>query len=87
MEISYRGPNGAGLRLQEGAFCESGGCMPSGEKIGSTAFGDQEGALYRVDDGWAVEVDGGEEISWLLVLNGVDERRARSFAADLVRLD
>jgi len=88
MEISYRGPNGAGLRLQEGAFCESGGCMPSGEQVGTTSFGDQEGTLYRVDDdGWAVEVDGGEEISWLLVLSGVDERRARTFAADLVRLD
>lgn len=87
MEISYRGPDGAGLRLQEGAFCESGGCLPTGDEIGGTAFGDRDGSLYEVADGWAVAVDGGEPISWLLVVTGVSERRARTFAANLVRVE
>jgi hypothetical protein len=87
MEISYRGPDAAGLRLQEGAFCEGDGCVPSGSEIGAAAFGDREGTLYEVDGGWAIAVDPGEAISWLIVVTGVGETQAREFAADLVRLD
>ena len=35
LEISYRGPRGAGLLLQEGWFCPGqGGCVPAGEEVG-----------------------------------------------------
>ena len=87
MEISYRGPGGAGLRLQEGAFCQGAACVPSGENLGSTAFGDRDGVVIAVEDGYAVAVDGGARVSWLLIVTGVDEQRARSIAANLVRLD
>jgi hypothetical protein len=87
MEISYRGPSEAGLRLHEGAFCEGDGCVPSGEEVGAAAFGDRDGTLYAVDGGWAIAVDPGEAISWLIVVTGVSESQAREFAADLVRLE
>lgn len=87
LEISYRGPDGAGLMLQEGAFCPGeGDCVPEGTEVGTTAFGDREGTLLQVDGGWAVTVDRGSRPSWLLVLTGVDEALARSIAADLFRV-
>ncbi len=87
MEISYRGPNGAGLMLQEGSFCAAGAdCVPPGEDAGAAAFGDREGALVRTDGGWAVVVDRGEQPSWLLLLTGVAEPRARTIAGDLLHV-
>lgn len=85
VEISYRGPRGAGLMLQEGAFCPGDGdCVPAGDEVGPTAFGDGEGTLVRTDDGWAIVMDRGEQPSWLLTLTGVSEDAARGIAADLV---
>jgi hypothetical protein len=85
LEISYRGPRDAGLMLQEGSFCPGDSdCVPAGEDVGSTAFGDTEGTLVRTDDGWAIVVDRGERPSWLLTVSGVGEAAARAIAADLV---
>ena len=88
LEISYRGPGGAGLLLQEGAYCPGDGdCVPPGDEVGQTAFGDREGTLVETADGWAVVVDRGEEPSWLLTLTGLGEDAARAIAADMVVLD
>ena len=88
LEISYRGPGGAGLLLQQGAYCPGNGdCVPPGEELGPTAFGDREGTLVETADGWAIVVDRGETPSWLLTLSGVSEAAARSIAADLVQVD
>jgi hypothetical protein len=85
LEISYRGPRGAGLMLQEGSFCPGDSdCVPTGEDVGPAAFGDMEGTLVRTDDGWAVVVDRGEKPSWLLTVTGVSEDAARAIAADMV---
>jgi hypothetical protein len=84
LEITYRGPEGAGLMLQEGSFCPGDAdCTPEGEDRGATAFGDREGTLIATGDGWAVVVDRGERPSWLLTVSGVGEDAARTFAADL----
>lgn len=85
MEISYRGPDGAGLRLQQGAICE-GGCVPAGEDLGPAAFGDREATLYSTDGGWTIAADDDSRIGWLLVVTGVSEGRARAFAEDLARV-
>ena len=88
LEISYRGPRGAGLMLQEGSFCPGeGDCVPPGEEVGPTAFGDREGTLVATDGGWAVVVDRGERPSWLLTISGVGQAAARQIAADLVQVD
>jgi hypothetical protein len=85
LEISYRGPGGAGLMLQEGSFCPGDGdCVPTGEEVGPTAFGDREGTLVATDGGWAVVVDRGERPSWLLTISGVGQAAARQIAADVV---
>ena len=87
LEISYRGPRGAGLMLQEGSFCPGeGDCVPAGEEVGQTAFGDREGTLVATDGGWAVVVDRGEQPSWLLTVSGVGQGAARQIAADLVEV-
>ena len=87
LEISYRGPRGAGLMLQEGSFCPGeGDCVPAGEEVGQTAFGDREGTLVATDGGWAVVVDRGEQPSWLLTVSGVGQGAARQIAADVVEV-
>jgi hypothetical protein len=88
LEISYRGPDGAGLLLQEGAYCLGGDdCVPPGDELGTTAFGDREGTLVATADGWAIVVDPGDQPSWLLTVTGVSETAARRIAGDLVQVD
>jgi hypothetical protein len=85
LEISYRGPGGAGLLLQEGTYCPGDGdCVPVGDDHGPTAFGDREGTLVQTADGWAIVVDRGDTPSWLLTVTGVGEGAARRIAEDLV---
>ena len=87
LEISYRGPRGAGLMLQEGSFCPGqGDCVPAGEEVGQTAFGARKGTLVATDGGWAVVVDRGEQPSWLLTVSGVGQGAARQIAADLIEV-
>ena len=87
LEISYRGPHGAGLMLQEGSFCPGqGDCVPAGEEVGQTAFGARKGTLVATDGGWAVVVDRGEQPSWLLTVSGVGQGAARQIAADLIEV-
>jgi hypothetical protein len=89
LEISYNGPSGATLALQQGAFCEtSDGCVPAGTDAGEAAFGDQTGTLVTLDDGgYAIVVGRADTPSWLVVATGIDEATFRSFAEALVRLD
>lgn len=89
LDISYRGPNGATLSLQQGAFCNAGdGCVPPGIDAGDAPFGDQTGTFVTLTDGgYAIVVDRGSNPSWLAVGNGMDEATFRTFAADLARLD
>ena len=87
LEISYRGPGGAGLLLQQGAYCPGeGDCVPPGDDLGETAFGDRRGSLIATADGWAIVVDRGDTPSWLLTLTGVGEAAARRIASDLVEV-
>jgi hypothetical protein len=87
LEISYHGPGGAGLLLQEGAFCPGGGdCVPPGDDLGPADFGDREGTLVSTVDGWAFVVGRGETPSWLLTVTGVGEAAARRIAADLAEV-
>jgi hypothetical protein len=85
LEISYDGPGEARLSLRQGAFCTSGdGCVPGGQPMGQTAFGDRTGDLVATDDGaFAIVVDRGATPSWLLVVSGLDEAAARAIGGDL----
>jgi hypothetical protein len=89
LQIGYRGPGGATLMLQQGAFCEtSDGCVPAGNDTGDASFGDMQGTLVAVDDGGhAIVVGRAETPSWLAVATGMDEATFRQIAADFIRLD
>lgn len=88
MRISYDGPGDAGILLQQGAFCaEADGCVPGGQDIGETAFGDRTGTLVSGGDGrWSIVVDRGAARSWLLTVSGLDESGARSIAEDMLAI-
>lgn len=83
--ISYRGPGGATLALSEGAFCAEGSdCVPPGTDTGDAAMGPLAGTLVALDDGgFAIVVDRGAALSWLLEAHGLDEATTRSLAAAL----
>jgi hypothetical protein len=85
VEIAYKGPGGARLELHEGAFCPTAdGCVPPGTDAGSGAFGSQTGTLVELDDGgWAVVVDRGDPISWLVVGTGMDRTTFQQLAGAL----
>lgn len=85
LDIAYRGPGGARLHLQEGAFCgDATGCLPPGEDAGSAAFGDMDGTLVRVDDGsFAIVVGDGQPLAWVARISGTDEATARELGAAL----
>jgi hypothetical protein len=89
LDITYRGPAGSTLALQQGAFCDTAdGCVPDGTDAGDAPFGDQTGTFVQLEDGgWAIVVDRGVSPSWLVVGHGMDEPTFRTFAADLARLD
>lgn len=89
LTISYRGPGGATLSLQQGAFCDDGdGCVPAGTEAGDAPFGDQSGTLVVLDGGgYALVVDRGANPSWLAVGQGLDEATFRDFTAGFIRLD
>lgn len=85
LEIAYAGPGGGRLALSEGAFCpDASGCVPPGSDAGSAAFGDRAGTLVSLSDGgWAIVVDRGAPLSWLLVTSGIDEAAVRAIGAAL----
>jgi hypothetical protein len=85
MLISYKSRAGGTLALSEGAFCQSAdGCVPAGSDVGDAAYGPMTGAMVALDDGgWAIVVDRGAELSWLLEAHGVDEATATAFGAAL----
>ncbi|MGZ8502542.1 MAG: hypothetical protein ACXWW6_06780 [Candidatus Limnocylindrales bacterium] len=88
MEIGYDGPGDARILLLQGAICAStAGCTPVGTDVGETAFGDRVGVVVAGPDAsWSVVVDRGAELSWLLVVRGVDEAGAKAIAADLLAI-
>jgi hypothetical protein len=85
MVISYKHRSGATLSLSEGAFCaDTDGCVPPGTDVGDASFGPLDGTLVALDDGgWAIIVDRGAQLSWLLVAHGVDEATAMGLGAAL----
>lgn len=88
-EIFYEGPAGALLELKEGAFCaRADGCAPAGSEAGAASFGEMAGTLIAGSDGsWAVVVDPGADVSYLLVGRSIDEAAFRDLAARMSRVE
>ena len=87
MDITYKGPNGALLTLDEGAVCAQGasGCAPQGQPLGTSAFGDQSGTLTALGSGggYAIYVDPGVFPSWSATGTGLDQATFAGLAAAL----
>lgn len=86
--ISYKGPGGATLALSEGAFClDASGCVPSGTDAGDAALGSRTGTFVQLaDGGFAIVVDRGAALSWLLVTHGLDDATTKALGAALVEV-
>jgi hypothetical protein len=88
--VSYKGPGGARLTLQEGAFCTSGAsaCSPRDREIGPAAFGDRRGTLVSLGpnqpaDGYAVYVAPGAAESWSATATNLDQPTFEAIAGAL----
>jgi hypothetical protein len=60
MAVTYQGPAGVHIQLQEGVFCapDATGCAPQDEALGPTSFGDDRtGTLVGLSPGYAIYVD------------------------------
>ena len=86
LTISYKGPHNATLSLSEGAWCtDPGGCAPDGTEVGPAALGPMQGTLFQLaDGGFAIAVDQGEAVSWLLETQGLDQASTEELGAAAV---
>ena len=90
--VTYKGPGGARIELQEGAFCTTGGsaCSPRDHDLGTAPFGDRPGELVSmgpaVSDGFAIYVDPGAAPSWAITGTGMDRAAFEAIAAALHRV-
>jgi hypothetical protein len=86
--ISYEGPDGGMLSLNEGAYCTTGAadCSPRGAVIGPAAFGDRVGTLYEYKDGYVLYVNPGTSRAYALIGSGLDEASFRSIGSALYKV-
>ena len=86
--MSYSGPDGETLRLDEGAFCttDASACA-SGTAVGTARFGDLPGSLHTLSGGgFAVYVNPGTATGYALAGSGMSRASFVSLAAALARL-
>ena len=85
IEVSYTGPGGAQLVLDEGAFCTGGGsaCAPSDPLIGPAPFGDLAGTLYGQSGHYVMNVNPGTTHAYAISGSGLSEATFKSIAASL----
>ena len=88
LAITYKGPGGALLELQQGAICGSvEDCAPEGDELGDASFGNRNGTLVDLGDGrLAVVVDPGAAVSWIATGTGIEESLFRELTGDLVEV-
>ena len=86
LTIGYKGPDGATLTLNEGAWCtDASGCAPAGTEVGPAVLGAMAGTLFALDDGgYAIVLDGGDGISWQLQTEGLSQAKTEKLAAAAV---
>ena len=86
--MSYSGPDGETIRLDEGAFCttDSTTCA-SGTALGTARFGDLPGSLYSLSSGsFAVYANPGTSKGYSLKGSGISRSAFVSLAAALARV-
>ncbi len=94
LHVSYKGPAGARLVLQEGSYCTTGvsACAPRSRELGTAAFGDRRGTLVDLGpnqpaDGYAIYVNPGiSPPSWSLTATGLDQATFVEVASGLLKV-
>lgn len=92
LQISYKGPGGAKLSIQEGAFCTGGLslCSSHDSVIGTAAFGDLQGSLDALGpapaDGYAIYVAPGTRNGYTITGSGMSQDAFKSIAAGMVKV-
>jgi hypothetical protein len=94
LQVSYKGPNGARLMVQEGTYCTAGvsACSPHDHDIGPAAYGDMAGDLVDLGpdepgDGYAVYVNpGSDPPSWSITGTNIDQAAFTAIAAALLHI-
>jgi hypothetical protein len=90
LSITYRGPAGARLVVQEGSYCAGvPDCIPSGTDAGSARFGERDARLLDLGSGsWAVVVaSAGVVVSWQATGSGMDGPALAGYTAAFARVD
>jgi hypothetical protein len=90
LNFAYKGPRGAKLVLNEGAFCTTGlsACEPHDQDLGVANFGDRPGGLFSLgpDAGFAIYVNPGAAPSWSITGTGLTRDAFTSLAAALEKV-
>ncbi len=90
LRVAYKGPNGAHVVLQEGAYCTTGAsaCSPHDSVIGSAKFGDLNGSLDSLGPslGFAIYVNPGTTRAYTATATGVSQAAFVSIAAGVLKV-
>ena len=92
LQITYKGPGGAKILVQEGAFCTGGLslCSPRDTVIGTATFGSLPGSLDALgpapSDGYAIYIDPGTRNGYTITGTGMSQDAFTAIAAALVKV-
>ena len=92
LQISYKGPGGAKISLQEGAFCTGGLslCSAHDSVIGTASFGDLSGSLDALgpaaSDGYAIYIGPGTRKGYTITGTGLSQDAFKAIAAGLIKV-
>jgi hypothetical protein len=92
LQITYKGPSGAKILVQEGAFCTGGLslCSPHDTVIGTATFGSLPGSLEALgpapSDGYAIYIDPGTGNGYTITGTGMSQDAFAAIAAALVKV-
>lgn len=90
--ITYHGPGGAVLTVNEGAFCTTSvsACTPRDHPLETAMFSDQNGGLVALGptaaDGFAIYVNGGSSKAYEINCTGLTQAKFVAYAKAMVKV-
>jgi hypothetical protein len=88
VEVTFDGPEGATLKVDEGEFCTAGAstCAPHVAEIGPASFGDLPGTLDSTSGGFAVYVNPGTSLAYTISGTGLSQDAFVAISSGIVRI-
>jgi hypothetical protein len=90
LSITYRGPGGAHIVIQEGNYCAGASdCVPTGTDAGGARFGDRDARLLDLGGGTGVVlvVPAGADAGWQATGSGIDGPALAAYTAAFARVE